>query len=144
MRSHYVITMTMVALVRIALAQNPAEPTKPPASGTLELIPENALAAVVLRSPNDLGKKGDQLFKDLDFDPVPGETPSTVLNKLIDFLIGNFVGVRQGLDLDGSMAVIVPPEPDGKEPKIEALLGNLVLALPVSDREQMAANFGFA
>lgn len=144
MRSHYVITMTMVALVRIALAQNPAEPKKPPATGTLDLIPENALAAVVLRSPNDLGKKGDQLFKDLDFDPVPGETPSSALNKLIDFLIGNFVGVRQGLDLDGSMAVIVPPEPEGKEPKIEALLGNLVLALPVSDREQMAANFGFA
>lgn len=143
-RQHWITAACVVIVGSAVLAQNPAEPTKPPATGTLDLIPENALAAVVLRSPNDLGKKGDQLFKDLDFDPVPGETPSSALNKLIDFLIGNFVGVRQGLDLDGSMAVIVPPEPEGKEPKVEALLGNLVLALPVSDREQMAANFGFA
>ena len=144
MKLSSIATALIVVFSITILAQNPSEPKKPAATGTLDLIPENALAAVVLRSPNDLGKKGDQLFTDLDFDPVPGETPSSAINKLIDFLIGNFIGVRQGLDFDGPFGVMIPPTPDGGEPKLEDLPDNLVLALPVSDREQMAANFGFA
>src|SRR5262249_45113587 len=84
-----------------------------------------------------LAKRGDQLFKEADFNP--GLRPT----EAVDFLVTLF-GVRQGLDLHGSIAVALLPGPDADKVRVEALLNNFVAVVPVKDRDQMAGNFGFA
>jgi hypothetical protein len=104
--------------------------------GMLDLIPADATLAVALQSPDDLKTKGDQLFKDVDLNL--GIRPTEALDQLV-----NFLGVRPGLDLRGPFVLALLPNPDGGETPLDALVKNFVVALPVADRDRMAANFGF-
>jgi hypothetical protein len=123
-------------------AQNPPDRAKSPAApavvGPLDLVPADAVAAIALRAPDDLRTKADKLVKDAEFDF--GMRPTEALDQLV-----NWLGIRQGLDLNGPFALsFVRGADEDKDAEITNLVEHFIFAIPVKDRDQMAANFGIA
>jgi hypothetical protein len=116
------------------------------AEGVLDLIPRDAAAALTIRNLNDLKKKGDRFIADGQLKSLPR------LSQLFDALLDG-QGIRGGVDLDGSMAVMVANpkllgitlfDDNGKPNFSGDVSGLFVIVLPISDSDAMAANFGIA
>jgi hypothetical protein len=106
----------------------------PAQTGMLDLIPDEALAGFAIRDLNDLKKKGDKFLADAEL-KLPLR-PSQLFAMACDFL-----GVRGGIDHDGTAAlVLVRPEKADQRGRPDSF----VAVLPFTDRDQIAANFGFA
>lgn len=123
-------TLSFVLLVSILSSRAGAQ------EGPLDLIPADALAAIAVRSPDELRKKGDELVREtglkLDFR----------FSDAVDQL-ANWLGVGPGLDFKGPAVLFALPEEEWKQPDFNRLLNTLVLTLAVEDRDKMAANFGY-
>jgi hypothetical protein len=119
--------LTALALLACAAAA--------PAQGVLDLIPEDAAAGVGIRSLNDLKKKGDKLIADAQLDlPL---RPSQALEQLYGLL-----NVGGAVDEDAPAAVVLAnPAKAGGKKLTEDFLDLLVLALPFTDRDKIAARF---
>jgi hypothetical protein len=113
-----------------------------PAAGVLDLIPEDAVAALAVRNLNELKKKGDQFVADAELKSLP--RVSQLFESLLDSQ-----GIRGGVDLDGSMAVVVAnPDPFGYALvddhgllKGVDSLNLFVVVLPVGDAAALADSF---
>jgi hypothetical protein len=106
-------------------------------SSPLDLIPANAAAAVVIRHPEELRKKGDEFLKatEMNF----GLRPTEALD-----LVKMFLGINQGLDMQRpSAAVLLRPEDARNNLGLEDLPQSLYFVLAFTDLDTMAANFGF-
>jgi hypothetical protein len=103
----------------------------------LDLIPADAAAAASIRSLADLKKKGDKFVADAELN-VPLR-PSQIFAEVYKAL-----GIQGGIDEDGAGAIILL-RPEGKDEEIglQNLEQLLVVVLPVSDLDQLAAGFGF-
>jgi hypothetical protein len=117
------------------------------APGVLELVPEDAAAALAIRNINELRKKGDQFAADAGLQSLP--RPS----QLFEWLLTT-EGIRPGnVDFDRSMALVLA-NPDLLHVRLFTDAGDpdwragwprlLVLAVPVGDRQALAADFGIA
>jgi hypothetical protein len=105
-------------------------------SGMLDLIPEDAAAAFAIRDLNDLKKKGDQLLDETKLN-VPLR-PSEIFD-----LVYKELGLKAGVDPNGSAAlVLLSPEVVGAQDSWDRLIDRIVVAVPFTDRDQIAANFG--
>jgi hypothetical protein len=118
--------IALIALLALAAAGN--------AEGLLDLIPQDAGAAFGVRNLNELRTKGDKFVKNGGFDD--GGRPS----QLIDLAIG-WLGVKAGFDEKAPVAAMLVDPGDGalKERNPER---GLVIAVPFSDLEAMASNYG--
>ena len=65
------------------------------AGDSLDVIPENAAGAIVVRNPKELGKKGDRFIAETDI-KMPLR-PSQLVDQLYTFL-----GITTGLDAEGA------------------------------------------
>jgi hypothetical protein len=117
-----------------------------PAGDVFDLVPEDAAAALVVRNLNELKKKGDRFVDDAQLQSLP--RPSKLFEMLVDA-----EGLRAGVDLDGSMAIVVAnPDLLGEtlfdDRGNYAFKGNVgalfVLVLPVGDADKLADCFGIA
>jgi hypothetical protein len=136
------LRIRVLAVVLLAAAAGAA----PAASGVLDLIPEDAAAAIAVRNLNELKTKGDKFAADAELQHLP--RPSMLFDMLLD---GE--GLRAGADLDGSFAFVMA-NPEILGAKLFDDNGNLdfradfmslfVLAVAVKDRDALAANFGIA
>ncbi|HEV3261918.1 MAG TPA: hypothetical protein VG013_34020 [Gemmataceae bacterium] len=105
------------------------------APGMLDLIPEDAAAAIAIRNADDLGKKGDKFISDTGIE-VPMR-PS----QLYDFLLGE-LRISAGVDRERPVALVAAnPKIVGAKKLSDSGLQLLVLALPFTDRDKMASNF---
>src|SRR5690242_3848251 len=68
---------------------------------TLDLIPADAMAGIAARNLNELKKKADDLFKQLEVKNA-GMGPTDLFDEAVKFL-----NVKAGLDPDGSAAFIL-------------------------------------
>lgn len=105
------------------------------APGVLELIPDDANAALMIRSIGDLKKKGDKFLADTDINL--GIRPTDALAFVCAHL-----GINAGLDEDGPAGILLVDEKHGNKDARDRPLERLVLLVPFSDRDKMAANFG--
>ena len=108
------------------------------AAEAYDLIPADALGGVACRSIADLVSKSDKLARDagLELPLRPGD-----LCRMAQMALG----INGGLDLKGGCALVVAnPKHVGMEINYRNLEPFLVLALPFTDLDTMAANFGFA
>jgi hypothetical protein len=105
--------------------------------GMLDLIPHDAAAGVVIRNLTDLRKKGDKFIAETDLQtPI---RPSELFS-----MAYNFLGIRGGVDEDGSAAIVLlSPEKRGKDIDFGDLEKLLVGIVPIGDHDKLAANFGF-
>ncbi len=106
------------------------QPAKP--SDIFEVIPKDASAAVVLRSIHDFGTKGKKLLRDLE---LPGDEE-------IDKVVGavyKAVGITGGVDEKAPLAVAILQ--GNKERAGLDALEDLVLLIPISDRDKILAGF---
>ena len=106
----------------------------------LELIPENAPAGFGIRNLDDLQKKGDKLIKDSGWQ-APAR-PSELFTAAY-----NFLGIKDGVDTKGSAALILanPKEAGNENPWDNgSVIQLIVVAVPFTDADKMAANFGIA
>jgi hypothetical protein len=117
-----------------------ASPALAAPPGALDLIPDDAAVAVVIRSMQDLKAKADLLATEV---PFPGNgKPSTELDGFISFL-----RIRAGFDETRPLALVMAnPQHIGAKNlnQGDTALNLLVLAVPFSDRVKMAANFGLS
>jgi hypothetical protein len=112
----------------------------------LDVIREDSAFGLLVKNLNDLRDKGDKLHKELDLKDASLPRPTDLFRDLFKLLIGS----EKGIDGKGPAALIVPsPEqlkikPSGNS-GIDAinLITNLVVVVPLSDADDMAANFGF-
>jgi hypothetical protein len=111
--------------------------------GALDLIPEDAVAAVAVRNVNELQRKGDKLL-------AAAETPDEVQTaRLFEFAFEHF-GIGDVVDRDASAAVVlVNPDVLGVKLCNDDGNGNdsrwidlVVCVVPFKDREKIAACFG--
>ena len=119
------------ASVIFILAISPVLADRP---GSLDVIPDDAVAGIVIRRVSDLKKKGDELFALMQVRrPV---RPSQDIDMLLQFL-----GISAGFDPESPLALVLahPKYIGAKEPEHQELL---VLTVPFTDRAQMAGNFG--
>jgi hypothetical protein len=108
----------------------------PAGSGMLDLIPDDAAAAFAVRDLNDLKKKGDQFLDETKLN-VPLR-PSQAFDWVYQYL-----GLKAGVDPNGSAAlVLLGPEAVGAQKVWDRLDDRIVVAVPFTDRDQVAANFG--
>ncbi len=114
----------------------------------LDLVPDDAAVALVVRSPAELKKKGDKLIADTGVKYLM--RPS----QLFDWVYQN-LEIKGGVDEAGSAALVVAnPKLLGVEfcdangnPNFAALnriIDLVVVVVPFQDRDKMAANFGIA
>jgi hypothetical protein len=108
------------------------------AQGPLELLPQDGAAAIAVRDLSGLVKKGDDFLSQTEIN-VPLR-PSRLFEEAIQFL-----NLRQGLNKNGAAAIILM-SPDDKDERIglRNLDELLVPAVPFSDPDTMASNFGIA
>src|SRR5437868_6120814 len=106
------------------------------AQGPLDVLPQDAALALSIYNIEALMKKGDKFIADTEID-VPLR-PSQL------FVMANqFLGVRQGLDKKGSAAIfLMRPEKGEERLGFNNLNEILVPAIPFTDADEMAANFG--
>ncbi len=103
--------------------------------GMLDVIPADAAAALAIRNLEELEKKGDKFVADVDLKlPI---RPSQLFADVYRFL-----GIQGGVDTKGSAAIILlrPEKEGGNIGDFERLL---VGALPFTDLDKLAVNFGF-
>jgi hypothetical protein len=106
-------------------------------SSALDLIPANAAAAIIIRHPEELRKKGDEFLKETNLNL--GLRPTEALD-----LIKMSLGITQGLDLEQpSGAVLLRPENARNNVGLEDLNQSLYIVLAFTDLDMMAGNFGF-
>src|SRR5437870_4907911 len=106
------------------------------AADPLDVIPQNAAGAIVVRNPKELGKKGDRFIAETDI-KMPLR-PSQLVDQLYTFL-----GITTGLDAEGTVALLVAEaESIGAEEVSKNILELIVVAVPFTDRDAMADNFG--
>src|SRR5438309_525193 len=96
----------------------------------LDLIPDDAAAAILLRHPNDLKAKGDKFIKDSGLDI--GFRPSEVFDQALGFL-----GIAKGVDFDRPGGAILLRSPNGNPFRLGDLEDNLLLAIPITDLDAM-------
>jgi hypothetical protein len=131
------LSLGMVVLL-FATSALPAQTDPPKQTNPLELVPDNAVAALLLRSPADLGRRGDQVLRDAKIEA--SFQPSQIVN-LLQLGLG-FIGVQQGVDFEGAFAAMILPDPAGERAgNLDAFARNFVVVVPFTDREQMAKNF---
>ena len=107
-------------------------------SSALDLIPGNAAAAIVIRKPEELRKKGDDFLKETNLNI--GIRPTDALA-----FVTTFLGINQGLDLDQPAgAVLLRPKNTRTPVGLEDLNQSLYIVLAFTDLDKMAGNFGFA
>lgn len=110
------------------MADEPPKRAEKKRPDALDVIPEDALAALAIRNVSELMKRGDTFIE---------KTELKVPMRLSDgykFLIG-YLGLKKGLDEEGSAALILAAN------KVPADFDQLVLAVPVKDLKEMAENF---
>jgi hypothetical protein len=109
------------------------------APDVLDLVPEDAAGAVAIRNLTELHKKGDKFLDETEL------KVSLRPSQLFDIAFA-WLGVTQGLDRNGTAAIIVanPKKAGYKDLSSSAGLDVLVAAVPFTDRDQMASNFGIA
>jgi hypothetical protein len=112
----------------------------------LDLIPDDATGALGISSVDELRKKGDRFFTAADVKDWP--RPSQLFDQIYDSL-----GLKKGLKRSGSGAIVLAnPDllgiqllKDNGEINFDPRLMNLfVLAVPTSDPDAFADNFGIA
>jgi hypothetical protein len=115
-----------------------------PAGDALDLVPEDAAAALAVRSLNDVKKKGDKFVADAKLESLP--RPSQVFDSLLDA-----EGIVEGMDHDGSVAFVVANpgllgvklfDDEGGLELSGDYGGLFVFIVPVRDADKMAGNFG--
>src|SRR6266851_5612881 len=102
-------------------------------AGILDVIPEDAAAAFAIRDLNGLKKKGDKFIADSELKlPI---RPSQLFDMAYTFL-----GITGGVDEKGSAAILLAnPATVGVGKDWQAFEQLIVIAVPFSDRDQMAA-----
>jgi hypothetical protein len=121
-------TLTVIALL---LWAGPGKA----APGVLELIPDDANAALMIRSITELKKKGDQFLADTEIDL--GIRPTQALA-----FVYNYLGIGAGVDENGPAGLLLVDEKHRKKNAGDRLFDRrLVLLVSFSDRDKMAANF---
>lgn len=126
-----------LAVLLAAAAAAPAAPAAPPES-VLDLVPEDAAAALVVRNIAGVKKKGDKFFDDVGIKEnrfVP--RPSALFDELYKFL-----KIKGGVDEDAPVALIMANvKKAGFDGLNEAGGGLYVVAVPFKDRAKIAGNF---
>jgi hypothetical protein len=117
--------LTAVALLGAATAA--------PAQGVLDLIPEDAAAALGIRNLAELKEKGDKLFADAELDfPL---RPSQLFNEGYKWL-----GLMAGVAEDRPTTVILASPKSTGAARGDSL-EQLVVAVPYTDLDTIAGNF---
>jgi hypothetical protein len=102
----------------------------------LDLVPVNAAAGLVVRNLDELKTKGDKFVAESEL-RVPLR-PSDV------FALGlKALNITQGLDSKGSAAILLAPK-EKDNAGFLSFFDELVVVIPFTDLDKMAANFGFA
>jgi hypothetical protein len=104
------------------------------AEGLLDLVPDEAAAAFGIRNVQELKGKGDRFVKQAGIDD--GIRPSQLFE-----LACVWLGIKAGLDETGAAAAMLVDPGDGSLPA-KGVDHGIVLALPFSDLEAMASNYG--
>jgi len=116
----------------------------PAAGSVLELIPEDATAALGISSIDELRKKGDRFFAAAEIKNLG--RPSQFFEMVYDAL-----GIHKGLDRGGSAAIVVANpqvvgiqlwDAEGHLNLNVRLIDLFVGVVPFSDRDAFAENFG--
>jgi hypothetical protein len=109
------------------------------APDVLDLLPEDAAGAVAIRNLTELHKKGDKFLDESEL------KVSLRPSQLFD-MAWTWLGITRGLDRDGPAAIIVAnPQKAGYTDLSSARTFDIfVVAVPFTDRDQMASNFGIA
>ena len=110
-----------------------------------DLIREDSAFGLLVQSLDDLRAKGDKLHKELDLKDDTLPRPTKLFGILFKMLIGSEKGIGKG-----PTAIVIPNptqlgiKPTG-QPNMDALnlIVNLVVVVPLSNPDDMAANFGF-
>jgi hypothetical protein len=110
----------------------------------LDLIPADASFALLVKSLAGVRDKGEQFFKDNDVDPNKAPRPTRLFEQGL-----GLIGVRQGLDLKGACALLLPDLKKVGITRVKlddglsmlGVLAKLVVVIPVADLEEMAGNF---
>ncbi|MCA9261653.1 MAG: hypothetical protein KDA61_20690, partial [Planctomycetales bacterium] len=92
----------------------------------LDVIPGDAAVVVAIRDAADLSRRGDELI-----DKTKVQSPFR-LTELFRWLT-DYLGISKGLDSQGGYALMLL----ASEPRFESL----VLAVPIGDLDELAANF---
>ena len=123
----------LVTVGLLLLCSGPAS-----AQGYLDLVPVDASVAIIVRNPNELRKKGDEFLQETQI--TFGLRPTEALDAIV-----NFLGLRNGLDLNQPAGVVLLRPEDAKN---AVGLGDLEESLygvfAFTDLDEMAGNFGFA
>jgi hypothetical protein len=106
------------------------------AQGPVDLLPQDAAAAIVVHDLDELIKKGDKFLTQTQIN-VPFR-PSNLFDEAVKFL-----GINQGLNRKRPAAIILmKPEKDGERIGLGSLQTLIVPAIPFTDADAMAGNFG--
>jgi hypothetical protein len=108
------------------------------APDVLDLLPEDAAGAVAIRNLNELHKKGDKFLDESEL------KVSLRPSQLFDIAFG-WLAITSGLDRNAAAAIVVAnPQKAGYKDLKNFGLDPFVVAVPFTDRDQMASNFGIA
>src|SRR5436305_8928792 len=108
------------------------------APDVLDLIPEDAAGAVAIRNLTELHKKGDKFLDETEL--KVSLRPSQLFDMAFDFL-----GLTRGVDRNGAAAIVAAnPVKAGHKDLSASGLDILVVAVPFTDRDEMASNFDIA
>src|SRR5262249_17914245 len=106
-------------------------------TNSLDVIPADATAAIIIRNPRELSKKGDDFLQKAEINL--GIRPTDALG-----MLGNLLGVTAGWDLDRpSGAVMLRPADAAGNVGFEDLQRSVYVVLAYNDLDKMAGNFGF-
>lgn len=126
---HYRATWCICCLALLAspvFADEPKTPADKKQPDALDAIPEDAFIAIAIRNVSELIKRGDTFIEKTEF-----KTPMRLSDGYK--IVTGYVGLTKGLDDEGSAVLF--------SMKAELDLSGLVLAVPVGDLKDMAANF---
>jgi len=114
------------------------------APAALDLVPEDAAFAVVVRNLAELGERGDKFIEASHLRIAADGRPSKLFPELFKYL-----GVTKGLDTRGAAAVVVPNfktvgiagQKDINFEYLSAVLANTVYVVPFDSLDAAAGNF---
>ncbi len=120
----------------VSLGATVAAPAEDPvAPSFLDLIPADAPLAIAVPNVAEVRRRGEELLTETGI--LPPVRPSDVVAGLV-----NFLGVNRGFNPLSPVAVCIPPDPERLPDANVLQFGRIVVAIPFSDRKEMAANFG--
>ncbi len=126
------------ACLTIALLGLPSAVSAQEAKGALDLVPEDAAFAFVVKNLAELRDKGDKFITASHLRIEKNQRPSALFNVLFTFL-----NCQKGLDEKGAAAVVFP---NLKKMGLKTLDGQalfyVVFMVPISNLEKMAGNYG--